>query len=412
MLQGFTSNSRGWMIVALSFVVLALTFSARATVGFLVPMWEIDPGWSRAEISTGGAVMLVTMGIASAVTGYLLDRHGPRAIYAVGLLALTVTLGGTALVSSYALFLVLYCVGGGIAYGTATMTVVSATLARYFPTNRGLATGFALSGSTSGLLFLMPLFAVVVGAIGWRASFLAMAGLAFAVLIASWSVLRNAPQAGAAPARAGADGAARLIDKLGMLVRDRTFLLLLVGFSICGFTTAGVYEVHMLPYAALCGFVPLEGATAYGLAGASNMAGLVAIGWLADRVHRPLLLGGMYLARAVAYVILLNVTGDLALFLAFAALFGFLNFATLPVVANIVASHIGVRVMGLTLGILFGGHSLGGALGAFYGGVIFDAMARYDWVWLTAIALLLVAALATVMIGERPRRATLTPAMA
>ena len=77
---------------------------------------------------------------------------------------------------------------------------------------------------------------------------------------------------------------------------------------------------------------------------------------------------------------------DISVLFLFAALFGVLNFATFPVIANIVATHIGLRVMGLTLGLLFGGHSLGAAIGVMLGGWIFDLTARYDGLWWIALA--------------------------
>ena len=79
-------------------------------------------------------------------------------------------------------------------------------------------------------------------------------------------------------------------------------ILLLGGFTICGFTTAGVIEVHFQPYAVSCGFLPTEGATAYGVHGLFNMLGVIMFGFLADRLNRPMLLGAIYLIRATLFV--------------------------------------------------------------------------------------------------------------
>ena len=69
-------------------------------------------------------------------------------------------------------------------------------------------------------------------------------------------------------------------------------------------------------------------------------------------------------------------------------------------VASLVASHIGRHIMGITMGLIFSAHSLGGALGSFMGGYLFDLFARYDSVWVISIALALLAALLTVLIKE------------
>ncbi len=84
----------------------------------------------------------------------------------------------------------------------------------------------------------------------------------------------------------------------------------------------------------------------------------------------------------------------------FAAIFGVLNFATFPVIANIVATHIGVRVIGLTLGLLFGGHSLGAAIGVVFGGWMFDLTAKYEFVWWLSAGLAVVAGIFSILVKE------------
>ena len=84
----------------------------------------------------------------------------------------------------------------------------------------------------------------------------------------------------------------------------------------------------------------------------------------------------------------------------FAAIFGVLNFATFPVIANIVATHIGVRVIGLTLGLLFGGHSLGAAIGVVFGGWMFDLTAKYEFVWWLSAGLATIAGVFSILVKE------------
>jgi MFS family permease len=205
---------------------------------------------------------------------------------------------------------------------------------------------------------------------------------------------------------------------LRQLAGDRTFLLLFAGFFICGITTTGVIETHLLPYAAACGFPPLEGATAYGLLSAFNVAGMVLAGLLTDRMHRPLLLGIIYILRGLTFVVLMQIVDDLPLLIIFAVAFGLVDYSTLVVTAHIVASHIGVRKMGLAMGILSSSHSIGGAIGAFAAGYLYDLFAQYEWVWIASILLAILAGFLSFGIREsndrRGRwigRAPATPAM-
>jgi MFS family permease len=177
-------------------------------------------------------------------------------------------------------------------------------------------------------------------------------------------------------------------------------------YVICGFTTSGIVEVHLLPYAAACGFPPLESAYAYGLLSAINLAGMVLSGWLTDRMHRPLLLGSIYVLRALSFIVLIWASHNIALLFLFAVLFGMFDYSTVPVTASLAASNLGLRVMGLTMGLLSAGHALGAAVGAQLAGVLFDMYAQYLWVWIAAIALALFAGVLSFSIREDRRPAS------
>jgi predicted MFS family arabinose efflux permease len=134
-----------------------------------------------------------------------------------------------------------------------------------------------------------------------------------------------------------------------------------------------------------------------------NVVGMLLSGWLTDRVNRPMLLGGVYFIRALVFILLVYVGADISLLFLFAVIFGTLDFATVPPTAGIVATHLGVRTMGFSMGVLFAGHSVGAAAGAFLGGWFYDLYARYDGVWLLGLGLAMVAAVLSWSIREIPR---------
>ena len=161
---------------------------------------------------------------------------------------------------------------------------------------------------------------------------------------------------------------AGILDDARHVLKQPAFHILFWSFLICGFTTTGVIETHLLPFASFCGFPPIPSATAYGLLSAINLVGMIVAGWLTDRMNRFVLLASIYLLRALTFVLLGSIpgTGIETLFV-FAALFGAVDYATVPVTASLVASHVGLRTMGLAMGMISAGHSIGGALGAFSG---------------------------------------------
>ena len=196
------------------------------------------------------------------------------------------------------------------------------------------------------------------------------------------------------------DAASSVKTTLSALSRMPVFWLLGGGFFICGFTTAGTIKIHLIPYAVSCGFPPIESATAYGVLSLFSLVGMICYGWLSDRFNRPVLLASCYFVRALTFILLMHIAGDTVLLYSFAVLFGIFDYATFPIVASIVATHIGRNIMGLTMGLIFALHSLGGALGSFMGGYLYDLFARYDWVWIVSVGLALIAACLTMLIRE------------
>jgi predicted MFS family arabinose efflux permease len=172
---------------------------------------------------------------------------------------------------------------------------------------------------------------------------------------------------------------------------------------ICGFTSIGVIETHFVPYAVLCGFSPTTSANAFGFLSVLNLAGILLAGWLADRMNRVLLLAGIYAARGLTFLLLLGVADNTALLFAFSGVYGLFDYASVPVVASLIASHLGMRVMGFSMGLIAMAHQLGAAAGAIGGGVVFDLYNSYTGLWVMSFVLALVAALLSMGIGREPQ---------
>lgn len=393
----YRTNPRGWAIVLFIFLALGMVFSARSALGLIMPTWEQDLGWDRTFISSGGSIVLVFMTLISPLAGNLLDRIGPRPVVAGALLFVGASISSTSLMTQPWQFILLFCVIGGLGYGSLAAPQASATIAQIFEEHRGLATGIATSGASGGLLLMIPLLALLVEWAGWRAAFAGFGIFIMALAPVAWILITPASRS---VHNAAGGGEAALTARLGLIFGNTTFWLLFFGFVLCGFTTSGVIEVHLIPYAMSCGYPRIESATALGVLSGANMCGMILAGYLADKVNRPLLLGAIYFFRALSFLILMQITGNPELLFLFAIMFGIFDYSTMPVLASLVSTHIGVRVMGLTLGLLFGGHSAGAAAGAFIGGYVFDNFQSYDWVWIVSIGLAFLAAVLSWLIRE------------
>lgn len=398
-----TSEVYGWLVVAICFVVLSVSFSARFVLSPAMPHLEADLGWSRSTVSLAGSLALVAMAAVAPIAGNMVDRFGPRLLLAVGLGAIGAGMATTAGIATPWQFYLTFSVVAGIGFGAAANHIVSTVVSLQFERNRGLAVGIATSGSTAGLLVLAPLISGMLEGIGWRHSYIVLGVISLALVIPVLLLVRGRP----APARHAAAPSAALQAsfwrRIGLLLRSPVFHFLFWSYTICGFTTAGVIEGHLIPYAIICGYPPLDSATAYGVLSGFNLLGMVLAGWLTDRMHRPLLLGGIYVMRGLSFILLMFIADDPALLFVFAVAFGLFDYSTVPVTASLVASHIGLRIMGLTMGILSAGHALGAAIGLFLAGRLFDLFQQYSWTWIASLALALLAGLLSFLIRENRR---------
>jgi MFS family permease len=382
----FESNAtrRAIIVIALGFLALALAYSARAVLGLAMPIWETEMDWSRSYVSNVAAIALLVMALVAPVSGYLLDRKGLRFTLLVGLLAVCLSSILVSIAESRWLLFVGFGVIGGVGFGIVATHVVAAAVARVYPQKVGLATGIATSGATAGQFIFVPLIAIVLASFSWRWGFVGIA-IGTAILIPLvWFVPDDRVSV-------PASGSTGWRSDTAKLIKSPVFHLLFWSYLICGYTTSGVIETHLLPYASFCGFAPLPSATAYGLLSAVNLVGMIGVGWLTDRMNRPLLLGCIYLIRGLTFWMLLNVGGSYETLLLFAVIFGAVDYSTVPVTTSLVASHLGLRMVGFVMGLLTAGHQIGAAIGASLGGFFYAMNATYDLVWISSIALATIA---------------------
>jgi MFS family permease len=388
-----------WLVVGAGFVLGALGVSSRQLLGLAMPEIQDELGWPRSVISVAGTLALLLLGFGGLYAGVILNRFGRARLLGLGLALVGAGMAAGGAAHQPALFVVAFGLIAGAGFGLAAPAVLSTMIAPYFSGRRGLALGLGAAGGTLGPVLAIPIAAIAFEDYGWRAGF-AAAGVVCLSLVPAvvWMLRRAGPAPGAAPGAAPSLG-----TDFRQLMRSPVFHLLFWGFVACGFTSFGVIETHFIPYAAYCGFAPTTAANAFGVLSFFNLLGVLLAGWLSDRVSRPLLLAAIYGLRAITFLLLMNVGTDPSLLFLFAILFGLFDYATAPVVASLVASHLGLRVMGLAMGLIALGHQLGSALGALGGGIVFDLFNSYAGLWLVSLALAIMAGAMSVGIrGRRP----------
>lgn len=397
----FTNNltSRAVVVIALGFFALALAYSVRAVLGLAMPIWEDQLGWSIAFTSNVAAIALLIMAIFGPISGLMLDRKGLRFTLIFGLVAVCLSCIVVSVADNPWVLLFGFGVIGGVGFGTVSTHIVAAAVARMYPSNVGFASSIAMSGSTAGQFLLVPLTAALLGSFSWRWGFAGLAIGTVLLLPFVWYLLDD-PSKNDQPVKLRAKTGSHWSADVLRLTKSPVFQLLFWSFLLCGYTTSGVIETHLIPYASYCGFAPVPSATAYGLLSAFNLVGMLCVGWLTDRVNRPLLLASIYIIRGMTFWVLLNVGTSYETLLVFAIAFGAVDYSTVPVTTSLVASHLGLKNVGLVMGLLTAGHQIGAATGAMLGGQLFDQYNNYDFVWISSIALAVIAGVLAFLIKE------------
>ena len=397
-------NRKAIVILAAAGLVFALIFGMRQSVALFIGPINSATGLGIAAISLAFACAQLMWGVTQPIAGAVADKYGTGRVIAVG--AVLVMLG-TVLTphatTTWMLVLLIGVISAGGA-GMAGLGVLMSAVARGVPAEkRGFASGLVNAGGSFGQFLVAPLAALLTGAIGWIGALTALGVLSLAIVPLAW-VLRGRHE----HAAGGKEVAKTLKQAVHDAGRDPSFLLLTAGFFVCGFHVAFI-ATHLPGVVALCGLPPAVGAWALSLIGLFNIAGSFASGWAIGRWRMKSVLSLLYAARALAvlaFVFAPKTTGSV---LVFAVLLGSTYLSTVPPTVGLVGKLHGIRYVATLFGIVMLSHQIGGFLGAWLGGYVFERTGSYDWLWYIDIMLAVGAALIHMPIREAPK---LRPALA
>jgi MFS family permease len=405
----------GWVVIGVCFLTLFLVLGLRFAFGvFYVAILE-DTGWTRAQ--TAG-IFSISMGVyASSIilTGALFDHFGPRRLFPVGVVLLSVGLLLCSTITTRGEFYLYYGVLVGFAYATLGFPTHMAVVPRWFVRKRGLASAVALSGVGAGSL-LFTLFAErMVVSVGWRQTYVLCALAIPAVLVPLILLVhRDSPQRlGLQPD--GATGPAPEVPAAGpdsftvrSAMRSPAYWLLFVVVSMMGFCSMTMV-VHQTRLSLDLGYNLATASLLFGLTGVTRAAGQLTWGSLSDRFGRtPIFLVITLMGLlGIGCLLLARSAPDFVYLLGFTVLFGFGYMGLSPVYASTVADLFPGRHLGKILGALDIGFGIGATLGPWLAGYLFDRFGNYNYTLaLLALAVLVTGVAMTLTMRVRPRPAT------
>jgi len=392
---------------------------------FLVPLVE-EFRWSRGLTAGALSLSTVVQGVLAPVTGILVDRLGPRRVILTGALLLSAaSLLGSTVRSPWELYLYTGVLGaaGLVGLGPVPMGVL---ISRWFSERRGRAIGVAFSGMGFGVFVTGPVAQWLIASMGWRVATAVLGVAAFLVLApVVWLGARDPlarrderaapPESGETPGRGTpeqrsgtpssrpqleelrfgrvGDGAGRVSPAvpashptLRGALGTRAFWALWFAYL---FTPLAVFPVttHQVAFAIDRGFEPLLAASVFGVMGLMSILGRVSFGLAADRFGGELAATVSFGCTAGGALALLVLETDprATWLIAYALLFGLGFGARGPIITAMASDLFGGRRFGVIYGALNVGNGLGGAIGPWYGGVIYDVMGSYRVAFLSAV---------------------------
>ncbi len=386
------------IVIAAGCLIALVGFGARSAYGLLLEPMTSARGWGRETFAFALAIQNLVWGFGVPFASMLADRYGPSRVLAAGAIVYGI---GTAGMATTTTGVGLTLFGGiltGLGIALTSFSIALAAMAKVVePGRQSLVLGIGTSAGSLGQVIFSPLSQLVIAEYGWDSALFFLAA----------SVLFIVPLAFVLPGNADTESHTAIEQGLGEAiieaVRHRGYVLLTLGFFVCGFHVAFI-TVHFPAYVKDLGLAAEVGAYAIAIIGLFNIVGSFLSGVAGQRWPKKNGLVVIYSLRALAIAGLLIADKTPSTIYLFAATMGILWLSTVPLTSGIVAQVFGLRFMATLFGIVFLSHQLGSFLGVWLGGYLYDRTGTYDVVWWTGVALSVAAALIHVPINERPLR--------
>jgi MFS family permease len=404
--SGFSAahDPRSWrtpaVILACGCLIALIGFGARSGLGFFLTPMSSAHGWGRDVFALALAIQMLLWGAAQPVAGALADRYGAMPVLTVGALLYALGLASMAYASTAGM---LYLTAGAvIGFGLAgsSFTVVIGAFGKLMPPQwRSLAFGAGTAAGSFGQFVFSPLAVALIDSLGWQDTLVVFAAVVLLIMPLSLALAARRQPGGptAAINQPQQSAAQALSEALG----HNSYVLLVLGFFTCGFQIFFI-AVHMPAYLVDRGLPAEVGGWTLATVGLFNILGAVIAGWLGGFIPKRYILSLIYLGRALAILIYILLPPSTVATLVFGAVIGLFWLSTVPPTSGLVAVMFGTRWLAMLFGFAFFSHQVGGFLGVWLGGLLFESTGSYDAVWWLSILLGLFSAVINLPIVERP----------
>jgi len=391
-----------FVIIGSGCVIALIAFGPRSTLGFFLTPLSSANHWGRDVFAFALALQNLLWGIGQPFAGMIADRFGTVRVLCAGALMYGLGLALMAHATSAAVLDVSagVLIGFGLA-GSSFMLVLAAFGKLLPPQRRSLAFGAGTAAGSFGQFLYSPVAVLLMDSYGWQQTLVIFAVSMVAVLPLSLALVTPKSEATKHVAARTQAVSQSLRQALGEAFAHRSYVLLVLGFFTCGFQLQFI-TVHLPAYLVDRGLSAAVGGWTIATIGLFNIVGSLTAGWLGDRMPKRYLLSMIYFVRAAAILAFIAFPVTPFTCVLFGATMGLMWLSTVPPTNGIIVVLFGTPWLATLSGFAFFSHQVGGFLGVWLGGIVFDRTGSYDAVWWLAILFGLLSALINLPIVEKP----------
>jgi MFS family permease len=386
------------LIIVCGCAIALLSFGPRSGLGFFIQPMSREFAWGRDIFGLALAVQNLLWGLGQPIAGAIADRFGALRVICVG--AVLYALG--LLLMSHATTPLSLDIGAGVLIGFGLSgcsfnLVLSAFSKLLPPERRGVALGAGTAAGSFGQFLFAPFGVAMIDNFGWQAALLVFAALI--LLILPLSLALSTPPAAATEASVADQQSFR--TALAEAFGHRSYVLLVLGFFTCGFQLAFI-TVHLPSYLSDRGIPASFGGWVIAAIGLFNIIGSLSVGWLQNVFPKRYILSVIYFTRALSIVTFISFPVTTFSAIAFGAISGLTWLSTVPPTSALIALMFGTRWFATLYGFSFVSHQVGGFLGVWLGGIVFEKFGSYTPIWWLSVLFGVLSALINLPIVEAP----------
>jgi MFS family permease len=395
------------LIMVCGCLIAVISYGPRSSFGFFMKPMTLDNAWGRDVFAFSVAMQTLIYGMVQPFSGAMADRFGTIRVVIVGALLYA---SGVYMMSRAATPGELYLTSGvliGLGLTGCSFNLIISSFGKLLPESwRSISFGAGTAAGSFGQFLFSPLGVTLIDKVGWRTTLEIFAMILLLIIPLSLAISTGSQDA---PAKPGATKTQPTNFLPGQTWREalaeafghRSFILLVIGYFTCGFQLNFV-TLHLPSYLIDRGLSAEVGGWTLGVIGLFNIFGALTSGYLSGRMPKRYILAFIYSTRSLAVIFLVMMPASPAVALIYGAVTGFLWLSSVPPTSGLVAVMFGTRWMAMLVGVTFLSHQVGGSLGVYLGGLLYETTGSYNIVWWGGVVFGVLSALINLPIVEKP----------